>query len=130
MSYADHDSVADRWELAESLGVRGIAIWSLGSEDPVNWAVLAQGCRLDVDGDGATTSTTYRRWQLPGAEWPATRSTGPISTWTPTGAWMEPTCSRRPPAGAWGARVSKGTPLNRIGLSSFPSGICLPVTRT
>lgn len=43
--YSDHDSVADRWALAESLGVRGIAIWSLGSEDPANWAVLAQGCR-------------------------------------------------------------------------------------
>lgn len=50
--YSDHDSVADRFALAKNLGVRGIAIWALGSEDPANWAVLAQGCRLDVNDDG------------------------------------------------------------------------------
>jgi hypothetical protein len=38
------DQLADGWV--------HIAIWSLGSEDPANWAVLAQGCRLDMSGDG------------------------------------------------------------------------------
>ncbi len=38
--FADHDSVRARWRLAESLGIRGIAIWRLGSEDPQNWQAM------------------------------------------------------------------------------------------
>jgi spore germination protein len=51
--FADHDSVAARRELAQRLGVRGIAIWRLGSEDPANWAALdTRACRADVNRDG------------------------------------------------------------------------------
>jgi spore germination protein YaaH len=51
--FADHDSVAARRELAQRLGVRGVAIWRLGSEDPANWAALdARACRADVNRDG------------------------------------------------------------------------------
>ena len=38
--FADHDSVRARWRLARSLGIRGIAIWRLGSEDPQNWQAM------------------------------------------------------------------------------------------
>jgi spore germination protein YaaH len=38
--FADHDSVRARWRLAQRLGVRGVAIWRLGSEDPQNWQAM------------------------------------------------------------------------------------------
>ncbi len=38
--FADHDSVRARWRLARSLGIRGVAIWRLGSEDPQNWQAM------------------------------------------------------------------------------------------
>ncbi len=50
--FADHDSVAARRELAARLGVKGIALWRLGSEDPAVWAALdGRACRADVDRD-------------------------------------------------------------------------------
>ncbi len=40
--YADYDSVGVRWALAQQMGLRGVALWYLGSDDPRIWAYLGR----------------------------------------------------------------------------------------
>ncbi len=39
--FTDHDSVAAKHQLAHEMGIKGIAIWALGEEDPEVWAALS-----------------------------------------------------------------------------------------
>lgn len=38
--FSNHESLPYRLDLVNSLGIKGIAIWRLGSEDPDNWRVI------------------------------------------------------------------------------------------
>ncbi|NOZ49629.1 MAG: hypothetical protein GXP37_06215 [Chloroflexi bacterium] len=40
--YADRDSVGARWQLAQEMGVAGVALWYLGSDDPAIWDFLGK----------------------------------------------------------------------------------------
>ncbi len=40
--YQDQDTVRQRLDLAQKLGIRGIAIWALGEETPSVWSVIEQ----------------------------------------------------------------------------------------
>ncbi len=38
--FSDRDSVAERRQLAQEMGIRGIAVWALGKEDQAIWSSL------------------------------------------------------------------------------------------
>lgn len=44
--FNDSRSIALKLELAEELGIGGIAIWRLGGEDPVNWEAISAAVRV------------------------------------------------------------------------------------
>ncbi len=55
----DAVSAANEWTLAAPLGVRGAALWVLGSEDPAVWAVLAAARRGGAPDLGAVEAPTF-----------------------------------------------------------------------